>query len=196
MKAPQSKICPCCGIIFYKSNNQNLFHWNKQKYCCHKCGLLKLPKEEYLEKKLKYIISKSIYNESGCLEYQGSLNKGYGLLKLFGKTVVVTRIIWTILKGDIPKGLCVLHQCDNPKCVNIDHLFLGTHQDNSDDKIKKGRNKANSKYYRNKIDQILELINKGVLYKDIAIQFSLYPTRISQIAIENGIIKNRRRIKL
>lgn len=193
MKSPYSKVCPCCYITFYKPDKVSLFNWNKRKYCCHTCGLLKLPKQEYFKKKFQYIISKSIPNKSGCLEYQGSLNKGYGILKLFGKSVVVSRIVWIILKGDIPEGFCILHTCDNTRCVNINHLFLGTHQDNSDDKIKKGRNKANSKIYLSKIQQIMELVHKGFLYKDIATQFSLHPNRISQIAIENGVIKNPRR---
>jgi hypothetical protein len=46
---------------------------------------------------------------------------------------------WTIHKGQIPPGLHVLHHCDNPPCWNPEHLFVGTNQDNTDDKIAKGR---------------------------------------------------------
>ncbi len=49
------------------------------------------------------------------------------------------RLAWTVLVGPIPEGQYVLHHCDNPPCVNTDHLFLGTHADNMADKVAKGR---------------------------------------------------------
>lgn len=49
------------------------------------------------------------------------------------------RLVYTQHHGDIPDGLIVMHSCDNPSCINIDHLSLGTRKDNSQDRIKKGR---------------------------------------------------------
>ena len=49
------------------------------------------------------------------------------------------RVSWTLFKGEIPNKLWVLHKCDNPFCVNPDHLFLGTAKDNNQDKAQKGR---------------------------------------------------------
>lgn len=74
-----------------------------------------------------------------CLEWQGCLNHGYGQMGVDGVTVLAHRYAWARVNGPIPDGLFVCHKCDNPPCCNVDHLFLGTHQDNMDDMVAKGR---------------------------------------------------------
>lgn len=75
----------------------------------------------------------------GCWEWIGPTYRGYGRLWHNGKTIRAHRASWLIHRGDIPSGMFVCHRCDNPKCVKPDHLFLGTHQDNMNDKVQKGR---------------------------------------------------------
>lgn len=65
-------------------------------------------------------------------------SQGYGRLKINGKMVLAHRVAYALSQGD-PGELDVLHSCDNPACVNPDHLSLGTHQDNMDDMNAKGR---------------------------------------------------------
>lgn len=78
---------------------------------------------------------------SGCWLWIGADdNKGYGHIKVNGSTIKAHRLSFNLHKGEIPVGLHVLHTCDNPICVNPDHLFLGTHQDNMLDRQVKGRN--------------------------------------------------------
>jgi hypothetical protein len=78
---------------------------------------------------------------SGCWLWTGALTrKGYGHMCLAsGKTMTAHRRSWQLHYGEIPPGMHVLHRCDVRCCVNPDHLFLGTNQDNTDDKVRKGR---------------------------------------------------------
>ena len=74
-----------------------------------------------------------------CWEWKGPCYKGYGRLWHNGVTIRAHRASWIIHFGDIPAGQFICHRCDNPRCVNPAHLFLGTHQDNMDDKVRKCR---------------------------------------------------------
>jgi len=79
---------------------------------------------------------------NGCIEYTGSRSVyGYGLICHMYNVSQAHRFSWLIANGPIPEGLWVLHKCDNPPCVNPDHLFLGTPLDNVNDMLKKGRGK-------------------------------------------------------
>ena len=80
------------------------------------------------------------YNETPCQEWTGCrLKKGYGHFGVNGKLQVAHRVAWLLAHGEIPVGLCVLHRCDNPPCVEVSHLFTGTKGDNNRDREAKGR---------------------------------------------------------
>lgn len=77
-----------------------------------------------------------------CWLWTGSINSSeykYGRIGVNGKNELAHRVSWILTYGNIPEEMNVLHKCDNPQCVNPNHLFLGTHQDNMDDMINKGR---------------------------------------------------------
>lgn len=80
---------------------------------------------------------------SPCWEWTGQRINGYAAIRLGGRgsrTVRASRVAWEIATGARPPAdLFLCHRCDNPGCVNPDHLFLGTHQDNMDDMVAKGR---------------------------------------------------------
>jgi len=72
----------------------------------------------------------------------GTFTDGYGSIRLDGRCGTIQnahRVSWEIHNGRILKHLCVLHKCDTPPCVNPEHLFLGTHRDNAQDREQKGR---------------------------------------------------------
>ena len=65
--------------------------------------------------------------------------QGYSQLKIQKRHVLAHRLMWEQTYGQIPSGLCVCHTCDNPRCINPAHLWLGTMKDNADDRDRKGR---------------------------------------------------------
>lgn len=81
---------------------------------------------------------------SGCLLWIGPYGAfGYGRMTVAKRRRRQAHIVaWEESRGPIPEGLCVCHKCDVPACVNLDHLFLGTHPDNMADMWAKGRGKT------------------------------------------------------
>lgn len=88
---------------------------------------------------LKQTFLSKIYKTDTCWFWNGyTSKKGYGRF-YFHKQYIAHRVSYELFKGPIPNGLLVCHKCDIRNCVNPDHLFLGTNQDNMTDMVKKGR---------------------------------------------------------
>ena len=86
-----------------------------------------------------------------CWEWTaGKAHYGYGK---FTQTELAHRLTWQLRHGEITGGLWVLHKCDHTACCNPDHLFLGNHQDNVDDKVSKGRQPRGDWHGKSKITE-------------------------------------------
>ena len=109
-------------------------------YKARKKGLPIMPTKERL---LEHIV---VNNVTGCWEWVGCKRRGYGHTIIGSrkdgtrKTIAAHRLSYLIFHGEIPAGMEICHKCDNPSCINPDHLFAGTRQDNIDDRERKGRN--------------------------------------------------------
>lgn len=79
------------------------------------------------------------YHSSGCWEWIASrIRNGYGQFRLNGKMVLAHMVSYELFVGSIPDRMFVCHSCDNPGCVNPDHLWIGTSKDNHQDAKQKG----------------------------------------------------------
>ena len=103
---------------------------------------------------------------SGCHIYTGRKNvHGYGSLPSIKKNgnVMAHRFSYEIYKGPIPLGMIVCHSCDNPPCVNPDHLWLGTCKDNNEDRAIKGRSCKNPKMSKGRDHYYAKLTENDVV---------------------------------
>jgi hypothetical protein len=81
-----------------------------------------------------------VRTEAACWKWVGSVNQsGRGQLKINGAFLTASHVSYNLYNGSVPTGLYVLHKCDNPNCVNPEHLFLGSQSDNMQDMVSKGR---------------------------------------------------------
>lgn len=134
----------------------------------------------------------------GCWIWKtGTFKDGYGQFWYKGGGISAHRYAWIKAHGDIPDKLFVLHKCDNPRCVNPEHLFLGTLRDNSEDMRVKGRaasgeHNGNSKLTRSQVREIRTLYQRGKAgykspysIKGLSIKYGVGTSTIS------GIVNNQ-----
>ncbi len=88
-------------------------------------------------------------NENGCWICTSHKTTGIGYIRKGNSTM--HRFIYEEMFGEIPKGMVVMHTCDNRKCINPEHLKLGTHHDNNQDMANKGRHGRSNQYVRRTI---------------------------------------------
>jgi len=173
--------CICdCGEYLEVSTSQ----LGRQKHCNYS---YRLPDEQY-HQKLRKCFNNKYTEKNGCWEWNKFIHKhGYGVTGYRNRSMLAHRLSWLLFKEPIPDGIDVCHHCDNPKCVNPDHLFLGTAQDNVRDcfnkkrKSHKGEKHPGSKITEKEILEIFRLRKMGWTHQKLADRFKITQSTISNI---------------
>lgn len=145
----ESRRCEACGKLYSRKNGVGRLQFNRSRACCRSCACaLGQANRRWptIEQRFWDKVDKTPgFGPWGdCWRWTGGCDEfGYGSLNRGGqKGRTAHRTSYELNVGAIPTGLVVRHKCDTPSCVRPDHLETGTHQDNSDDQVARGRQRA------------------------------------------------------
>lgn len=140
--------------------------------------------------RIRTLLKEHTREEKECLVWTGSrrgYKTGYGCLYVGGEVFAAHRVAWTLAFGEIPRGLHILHSCDNPPCVRVEHLRTGTVADNAQDRMKRNPRAHSEGHPRAKLTNadvvaILLLFGSGMFKsKVLALAFNVSQTVITEI---------------
>lgn len=199
------RICEYCGTEFQASVYDVKI--GRGRCCSRSCAMHLRPRTiKPLTERFWSKVDKTSH-PNGCWIWTGSRGRrGYGNFAIIeGKgvmrSILAHRLSYELANGEFSDDLCVLHKCDNPPCVNPDHLFLGTRYDNVQDMRAKGRQRyighpgssgaqgehhGNSKLTNETVRHIRALHKNGLSYSKLATQFSVNKSTIERIVLRKS----------
>lgn len=157
------------------------------------CGCLKSEQQSLRMKEMRLQQSGSLQDrffarfvklENGCWQWRAHTDKdGYGVLPGDRKNTRAHRLSYELHKGQISDGFVICHHCDNPGCVNPDHLFVGTSKDNAQDALQKGRAYVGEKNGRSKLtkENIKEILSSELNGVQLAKKFGVTKSTINRV---------------
>lgn len=159
------------------------------RYLDNTCGNLRCVNPDHqTPRTLEVRMSNYLVDENGCWMWQGKTKTGdYGTLSINHKTTMVHRLSYEMHKGEIPEGLMVCHKCNVKLCINPDHLYVGTHNDNmrdmADSDVMKGEANPKSILTQSQVVEIKQMIkDRKVVYRKIAETYGVSRQAIKDIA--------------
>lgn len=193
--APAVKACTMCGQV--KSLGE--YHGPKNGRCkpCFRVAMRigrargKANWVALARTRSADLFARAIPRPSGCWEFEGGLqSEGYGYWTVGGRSVLAHRAMWAIHHGD-PGALDICHSCDNRRCLNPDHLFIGTREDNMRDASSKGRTcrgerRQNSKLTEATVREIRQLARVGGSRRLMAERFGVCHRQITAVILRKA----------
>ncbi|AGR46660.1 hypothetical protein vBBak6_115 [Bacillus phage v_B-Bak6] len=135
-------------------------------------------------------------NDDGCWNCISHVETKFGHNQITRKGFPLMHVhnyVYRITKGDIPKNNVVRHKCDNPNCINPNHLEIGTQKDNMKDaeirgraKIRSGSGNIKAELTEKQVKEIRKLLNEGIMQKDIVNMYGISKSTVSKI--KNNIL--------
>lgn len=196
MEKSRSEYPPTKYPIVCRQCGQHFLAWRRdQRYCSRACR----GRSDTQPPEMRFwrLVDKD-GDWDECWVWKGSVTSaGYGTFTLSTSprvTVQPHRFSWQLAHGPIAAGYYVLHRCDNPLCVRLSHLFIGTHADNMADMARKGRNRqpkgeanAWAKLTDGDVREIRRLLaDGGMSQQRIGQRFGIHQTAVSKIKLGQG----------
>ena len=181
--------CPLCGAAILRRDNDAPGQYEKRKFCSRSCGAVAGNARNSTSVKERLKARSDRDERTGCRNWTGCKNgDGYGMISVAGATIKAHRAAYQAWIGPIPRGMLVCHKCDNPSCIEPDHLFLGTPAANSDDRNKKGRTPKGSMSGTAKLDEatVAEILRCEGSTATLAAKYGVGKSTIQNIKSGNG----------
>ena len=178
--------CQACGADFVK-RTALVLHYEARgtplKYCSRTC----MGRGQSAPLTQDTVLDLSIPEpNSGCWLWLGSINPGNGYGRISLAHIPAHRFSYTVFKGAIPDGMVVRHSCDNPLCVNPEHLSVGTVADNKNDAVVRKRHAHGSKQGRailseEDVPKVRQMLAAGISQSEVARRFGVSHSVIFRI---------------
>lgn len=160
-------------------------------------GVYQMNKRHNYKNTIESLKAKTVMSSKGCWIWTGCTTKdGYDRTTEWPKSISTHRLMYKLVNGEIPEGGHIMHLCDNPPCINPNHLKLGNHLENMIDMTNKGRRislpgelNPSAKLTLVKVRKIREMLKQGIYAKEIAPAFGISMATVYHI--KNGRIWNR-----
>ena len=167
------------------SNSFDLVSWNDRCINMLRSGAYNNGPYVVREKDIRRVLSKISPepHSLGCWEWTGTIRKKepYGVIRVLGVQVRAHRLMYFLSHGSCDQSRIVCHRCDNPRCVNPSHLWLGTDAQNVRDMDAKGRRRHLCKLTSQDVLRVIQLRGDGISYHKIAKRLHVDASTIYQI---------------
>jgi hypothetical protein len=176
----EAKPCKNCGVIFQRDKRYSRAYFKKQKYCSQRCSansFMARNSEIYGDPKDRFRLLVKI-EQNGCWRWMGSISSaGYGTISIAGRRQYAHRFSLKNFGSGLKENQMACHTCDNPWCVNPEHLYAGNYKTNGVDAAKRQRF-AHQKLNE---DDVRKIFHSSKANSEIAKQYGITSSMVCAI---------------